>query len=116
MSHPLEELILRPHIPRWRQEDPEWLHWVTEHPAFQACIFCGDPPIRAHLRSKGASGSDYWIHASCNACHMEADHTPRGRIHIIKEAQRRQYLAVWWAGLPLIWQEYLDFHLEKEAA
>ena len=47
-------------VGRSREKDDEFIAWIKTQPEWKCIITGMDPDDFAHLRSKGASGSDYW--------------------------------------------------------
>ena len=61
-----------------RIEDGKFYLWITEQPLWieEGCLVCGRTAERAHLRSRGAGGSDHFLLPLCHEHHMESHERP----------------------------------------
>ena len=83
-----------------RTQDPTWMTWVRQQPEWR-CIVTGMDAERAHIRSKGAGGSDYWIIPLSHEQHMISHSKPSWWY------EHRGAICEWCAlTLPVLWERY----------
>ena len=88
-------------IGRSRSADPLFLDWLRQQVEW-ACIITGRvyEAECAHIRSRGAGGSDRWVMPLIPEQHRESHAHPEWWY------RNRVAIAEWCAGLPALWVRY----------
>lgn len=83
-----------------RERDERFRAWIQRQPEWRCLITLAEHPEPAHLRSKGAGGSDYWLLPLCFDEHRLSHSKPEWWY------RHRVAVAEWIAFLPTLWARY----------